>query len=69
MTIENGWVITGEDGRIYDFTYSRIRKHAIRRYTKLWKNESWKYYYRKGVRCVKAKMTITLLDNNENGAI
>lgn len=60
-----GWVIVaenpGRDGNrhIYEFTFSRTRSDAIKKYTRIWVNQNWKHHYYKGVRCVKASRTIT----------
>ena len=60
-TTENGWIILSEDGKIiYDFTFSRTRIEAQKKWVRIWdKPNNWKSHYRKGVRCIKAKMTIT----------
>lgn len=60
---QQGWVILSKDGNtIFSFTFSLTRKDAQRKYTQLWiKPSNWKGHYRKGIRCVKATKSISLI--------
>lgn len=60
-TIEQGWVVLREDGGISMTTFSYTRQSSIERWVNLWAfPDNWKAHYRKGCRCVRAEMKITL---------
>lgn len=59
MEIEHdGWVIVN-GGVILDWTFSCLRKRTIEEFTEI-SALTWRQWYGKGARCVKATKTISI---------
>ena len=58
--IDKGWVIASENGTfIIEYTFSRTRTEAIKKWMQLWDESScnWSKFKREGYKCLKAKQT------------
>jgi hypothetical protein len=53
-----GWVVVNIDGSILDWSFRYSRTEAIKELTE--GTQTWKQWYRQGMRCVRATKTITL---------
>jgi hypothetical protein len=52
-----GYVVISPNGICHSDTYSRWRTLTIKLFMRdLGKNVTWKYFYRRGYRCVKAQI-------------
>lgn len=68
-SIEQGWVVVAgkntpcfDPGEIAHDTFFRTRKQSIEDFCDIWPEDSprhnWSWWYRRGVRCVRATRTV-----------
>jgi len=53
-----GWVVLDSDGYIFEWAFDYSKTGAIKEFLRH-RKYTWKQWYRKGVRCVKATKTIS----------
>ena len=58
MFEEPGWVLLRNDNTVMGWSFARTRTESIKELTRGSK-QNWRKWRREGVRCVKAKRTVT----------